>query len=545
VKYRRKVCRVACVRRGPAEFMSLQVKLALLFLFLLDFLLGVFVFFARQPGGQNTLWIGLLVSAAGVGAAAWLARGLVRPLRGLAEAAQRIAQGNLDVRLDVGRRDEVGMLADAFNRMASSLRDTVDALNRKATEAQTLYEIAREINGQVASEPILELIAEQARELCGAETGLVALREGDTDVFAAKAVSGEGADGLAAGRFTLRGLTGAVSNFGEARVPPAGLDGALWPVLGIPLRVHDRVIGVLYAAGGGRGAFAADAQRLLTVLADQAATAIVTAQLHEDVRAYARELEAMVALRTRELKDVNDQLTVASQHKSQFLANMSHELRTPLNAILGYTELILDDIYGPAPDKIRDVLQRMQLSGRHLLRLINDVLDLSKIEAGQAALSLGDYSMQTIVQSVFSSVESLAKEKTIGLTLAVAPDLPVGRGDERRITQVLLNLVGNAIKFTDTGEVRIAASADEREFLVTVADTGPGIPEADRQRVFEEFQQVDNSSTRNKGGAGLGLAIAKRIVEWHGGRIWVDSRLGEGTTFSFTLPIRTETAGAA
>ena len=531
--------------------MSLQVKLVLLFLFLQDFIFGAFLFLVRRGTlvQQSTVLTGLLLSAVGVGIAAWLARGLVRPLHGLVGAAQKIAQGDLDVRLDVTTRDELGLLAEAFNRMATSLRDTVGALNRKIRESETLYEISREVNGQVAYEPTLDLIAEQAQHLLGADAGLVALREGETDVFTTQAVSGASAEGFAGMQFTLNGVLGEhVLGFGA----PAGADGAepgpeaaLQSVLGVPLRVHDRVIGVLYAAGRDPGQFDADAERLLAALADQAAMAIETSRLHEDVKAYAKELEAMVTLRTRELRDLNDQLTVASQHKSQFLANMSHELRTPLNAILGYTELILDDIYGAVPDKIRDVLQRMQLSGRHLLRLINDVLDLSKIEAGRAALSLGDYSMQAVAQTVFTSVESLAKEKKIALTLSVPPDLPVGRGDERRITQVLLNLVGNAIKFTETGEVRIEAAANDGEFLVSVTDTGPGIPEADRQRVFEEFQQVDNTSTRNKGGAGLGLAIAKRIVEWHGGRIWVTSRLGVGSTFGFTLPIRTETAGVA
>ena len=535
--------------------MSLQVKLVLLFLFLEDFIFGVFLFLVRRGTlvQQSTVWTGLLLSAVGVGLAAWLARGLVQPLRSLVGAARKIAQGDLDVRLQVTTKDEVGLLADAFNRMAASLKATVEALNRKVRESQTLYEISREVNGQVAYEPTLDLIAEQAQHLLGADAGLVALRQGETDVFTTQAVSGHIADSFAGTHFTLNGSLGErVLSFGT----PAAADGdagrthphpeaALPSVLGVPLRVHDRVIGVLYAASREPDKFDVDAERLLAALGDQAAIAIETARLHDDVKAYARELEAMVALRTRELKDLNDQLTEASQHKSQFLANMSHELRTPLNAILGYTELILDDIYGAVPDKIRDVLGRMQLSGRHLLRLINDVLDLSKIEAGRASLSLGDYSMRAVVQTVFSAVESLAKEKKIALTVSLPNDLPPGRGDERRITQVLLNLVGNAIKFTETGEVRIEASARDAEFQVTVADSGPGIAEADRQRVFEEFQQVDNTSTRNKGGAGLGLAIAKRIVEWHGGRIWVTSRLGEGSTFGFTLPIRVETAGAA
>lgn len=527
--------------------MSLQVKLALLFFFLLDFLLGVFIVLLPQGtlAKQNTLWIGLVLSAAGVGLAAWFARGLVRPLRRLADAAHKIAQGNLDVRLDVTSKDELGLLADAFNRMAASLQETIGALNRQVGEAVRLYEINREINAQVAYEPTLDLIAEQARNLSDADAGLVALREGETDVFTAKAVSGESVDGLASLRFTLTGVSCApVFDFGDSSGPSQlDPDGEMQSVLGVPLRVHDRVIGVLYAVGRDPDKFDLETQRLLGGLADQAANAIVTTQLHEDVRTHARELEAMVALRTREVTDLNDQLTVASRHKSQFLAKMSHELRTPLNTILGYAELIMDDIYGPVPDKIRDVLQRMQLSGRHLLQLINDVLDLT--ETGRTGLSLGDYSMETVVQSVFASLEPLAKQKKIALTLSVPPALPVGRGDERRITQVILNLTGNAIKFTDTGGVQIAASATDGQFLVTVTDTGPGIPEADRQRVFEEFQQVDISGARNKGGAGLGLAIAKRIVEWHGGRIWVESQLGVGTTFGFTLPIRTEEVGAA
>jgi signal transduction histidine kinase len=252
------------------------------------------------------------------------------------------------------------------------------------------------------------------------------------------------------------------------------------------------------------------------------------------------ELGALAANLNRmseELGRLYGQLEQANRHKSQFLANMSHELRTPLNAILGYTELIVDNIYGEVPDKIREVLGRIENSGRHLLGLINDVLDLSKIEAGQLTLSLDDYSMKDVVQTVSSTVESLAAEKKLVLKVTVSPDLPPGRGDERRITQVLLNLVGNAIKFTEAGEVGIRATASDGQFLVAVSDTGPGISEKDRDRIFEEFQQVDGSATRSKGGTGLGLAIAKRIIEMHGGRLWVESSLGKGSTFSFALPI--------
>jgi signal transduction histidine kinase len=242
----------------------------------------------------------------------------------------------------------------------------------------------------------------------------------------------------------------------------------------------------------------------------------------------------------REIEEKGRQLELASRHKSQFLANMSHELRTPLNAILGYTELILDNLYGEIPAKARQTLERVQSNGRHLLGLINDVLDLSKIEAGQLTLSLADYSMKEVIQSVFTAVEPLATEKYLGFKIDVPSDLPKGRGDERRLAQVLLNLVSNAIKFTESGYIGVSATVENGSFLVAVRDTGMGIAETDRARIFEEFQQVDSSSTRKKGGTGLGLSISRRIVEMHGGRIAVDSELGQGSTFYFSVPIMVE-----
>jgi signal transduction histidine kinase len=243
---------------------------------------------------------------------------------------------------------------------------------------------------------------------------------------------------------------------------------------------------------------------------------------------------------SEELGRLYQQLEAASQHKSQFLANMSHELRTPLNAILGYTELVVDGIYGAPPEKMNTVLKRIESNGKHLLGLINAVLDLSKIEAGQLVLDLADYSLKEVVQSVCNAVESLATEKKLALKVEVPSDLPPGRADERRLTQVLLNLVGNAIKFTDNGEVVITAASNDGAFNISVRDTGPGISPADQAKLFQEFQQADNSTTHKKGGTGLGLAISKRIIEIHGGKIWLDSRIGHGSTFSFTLPIRVE-----
>ena len=292
--------------------------------------------------------------------------------------------------------------------------------------------------------------------------------------------------------------------------------------LAVPLLREGSPIGILFLFRNIVKPFADKQIELATTFADQAVIAIENVRLFD------------------EIQDKSRQLAEASRHKSQFLANMSHELRTPLNAILGYTELIQDNIYGETPEKMRGVLDRIQKNGRHLLGLINDVLDLSKIEAGQLNLALGDYSLKDVVHTVYSAVESLANEKGVALKVDMAPQLPAARGDERKLTQVLLNLVGNAIKFTDTGEVRITASAANGAFTVAVRDTGPGISQADQGKIFEEFQQADSSITRKKGGTGLGLAIAKRIIELHGGSIDVESRLGDGSTFTFTLPTRVQ-----
>jgi signal transduction histidine kinase len=217
---------------------------------------------------------------------------------------------------------------------------------------------------------------------------------------------------------------------------------------------------------------------------------------------------------------------------------MSHELRTPLAAILGYAELIQEGFYGSQPEKSMDALTRIRSNGKHLLGLINTVLDIAKIESGHFSLNLGEYALDNVVETVRVATESLAETKKLSLKTDVAKHLPIGLGDEQRLTQVLLNLVGNAIKFTDTGEVSISVTVMDSRFAVGVTDTGPGIPPKEQARIFEQFHQVDNSNTKAKGGTGLGLAIAKQIVEMHGGRIWVESTLGKGATFQMELPVR-------
>jgi signal transduction histidine kinase len=231
-------------------------------------------------------------------------------------------------------------------------------------------------------------------------------------------------------------------------------------------------------------------------------------------------------------------LEQASKAKSEFLANMSHELRTPLNAILGFTEMLSDELYGPVPGEFKEPLTDIQTNGKHLLRLINDVLDLSKIEAGRMELALSEYSAEEVISTVRASLRSLAEEKSLAFAATVDHGLPeVMVGDAKRITQCLLNLAGNALKFTKRGGVAIRASRDGDSVRYSVSDTGIGIPADQLDEVFGEFKQVDATITREFGGTGLGLSITKKFVELHGGRIWVESRLNEGSTFHFTIPL--------
>ena len=239
-----------------------------------------------------------------------------------------------------------------------------------------------------------------------------------------------------------------------------------------------------------------------------------------------------------QLRTLNAQLEQASRTKSDFLASMSHELRTPMNAILGFTEMIRDGLYGEVPPEIQEPVSDIHTCGKQLLGLINNVLDLSKIEAGHMELAPSEYVVEDVVNTVKLSLRALAASKGLELVTAVAPDLPLCLGDGKRITQCLMNLAGNALKFTAAGRVEIRVDQAGEHLRFAVADTGIGIPADQIEHIFEEFRQADATVTRDFGGTGLGLAITKKLVELHGGRIWVQSEPGEGSTFFFTVPVR-------
>ena len=255
---------------------------------------------------------------------------------------------------------------------------------------------------------------------------------------------------------------------------------------------------------------------------------------------------------SRELHDLyeaqrtlNAELARASQATSDCLASMSHERRTPLNAILGFNELILGDIYGEVPPELREPITDIQNSGRHLLRLINNVLDLSKIEAGRMELVVVDYSVQDTALSVTTALRPLAAQKGLELIGTVPADLPMACGDSGRISQCLMNLGGNALKFTHEGRVELAVELRGEDLYYRVTDTGTGIAQDRLETVFGEFEQADATIAKQFGGTGLGLSITKKFVEMHGGRIWVESELGKGSTFWFTIPLRVEGATSA
>jgi signal transduction histidine kinase len=317
---------------------------------------------------------------------------------------------------------------------------------------------------------------------------------------------------------TLRPVS--TSADGRGLVAPDGDGGRLV----VPISGQEGPVGLLeFDSPEKAEAWSDDDKALVEAVAQQLGSAL------QDMRSYQLTQAALEEMRE------------ADQLKSQFLANMSHELRTPLNSIIGFSRVILKGIDGPVTDTQREDLNAIYNAGQHLLGLISDMLDISRIEAGKLDLTFGDVNLNEIINGVMTTAIGLVKDKPIDLVTDIPEDLPRIRADSIRIRQVLLNLVSNAAKFTEEGQIAVSArliqKRDRDEILVAVADTGIGIAPDNLDKLFEPFSQVDPSPTRKSGGTGLGLSIARHLVELHGGRIWVESTLDEGSTFAFTLPI--------
>ena len=296
--------------------------------------------------------------------------------------------------------------------------------------------------------------------------------------------------------------------------------------LGVPIRSEHEVIGVIAMSRNAVRPFN-DAQiRLVQTFADQTAIAIENVRLFNEIREKSAQLEA------------------ASRHKSEFLANMSHELRTPLNAIIGFSDVLEQRLFGELNARQADYPRDIASSGRHLLELVNEILDLSKVEAGRMELEPSEFALAETIRAALAFVRERAAGHRVELETVLPEDLGTVVADERKIRQVLLNLLSNAVKFTsDGGRVAVHAVRMVGEIQVSVQDTGIGIAPEDRPRVFEEFRQVGKTSDRSREGTGLGLTLAKKFVELHGGEIWVESEVGKGTTFRFAIPVGQDAAG--
>nr|WP_284732062.1 ATP-binding protein [Mesorhizobium sp. dw_380] len=468
---------------------------------------------------------------------------LIEPVKKIETRLRQIAAGDFAQQVAVANRDELGALADNVNqtseqlgRLYQEVQARTAELARSVGELEALGEVSKAVNSTLDLDMVLQTIVAKAVQLSDTDAGTIYVFSGARQQFRLRASFGMNDELIAAMSDQIIGLNdlgigNAAGGYAPVQFPDLGagtpshvqkivLDAGYQSILVIPLLRPNKIVGALVVRRLKPGEFDKQVVDLMETFAAQSVLAIQNAKLFREIKEKGRELEA------------------ASRHKSQFLANMSHELRTPLNSVLGFTELLVDGIYGELPEKAKTTVARVQANGRHLLGLINDVLDLSKIEAGQLTLAIEDYSAAQIVRSTVTAVEPLARAKGLELSTTIAENLPIGRGDERRLTQVLLNLAGNAVKFTETGAVDILANAVDGHFEITVRDTGPGIASKDQALIFEEFQQVDNSSTRQKGGTGLGLAISKRIVEMHGGTIDVESVIGSGSTFRLKIPIR-------
>jgi signal transduction histidine kinase len=423
-------------------------------------------------------------------------------------------------------------------RLFTELESRNAALTEALEQQTVTSDILRVISGSPTDvQPVLDAVAESAARLCEAPDVSIFLREADYLRVAAHwgvipsdaglPLNGETGVGSA----VLEGETIHVADMqATADRFPISFENArrlrFRTALNVPLMRDGVAIGVISLRRNEAHLFTERQVTLLETFADQAVIAL------ENVRLF-NELQT----RSDELEQKSRQLEAASQHKSEFLANMSHELRTPLNAVLGFSEVLNERLFGELNEKQADYLKDIHASGQHLLSLINDILDLSKIEAGRMELELTDFDLPSAIDNALMLVRERAGRRCIALHQATDDRLGQIRGDERKIKQVILNLLSNAIKFTpDAGRIDVRATALDGSVEVSVNDTGIGIAPEDQQLIFEEFRQV-GTAAKTVEGTGLGLALSRKFIELHGGRIWVKSQVGAGSTFTFTIPM--------
>ena len=423
-------------------------------------------------------------------------------------------------------------------RLFNELKSRTEALTRSVGQLTALGEVGQAISATLDVEVVLKTIVSHAMRLTGLDAGVIYEYEPATARFELRASENFDDESVAGLRGAeLRVGEGAVGTSVAAREPtqvpdihapdyPVRLRGLLdragfRALLAVPLLREEQIIGALMMLRRAPGLFPTEVVELLSTFASQSALAMQNARLF------------------REIGDKGQQLQVANQHKSEFLANMSHELRTPLNAIIGFSEALDERYFGELNDKQAEYVKDIHASGRHLLSLINDILDLSKIEAGRMDLDLSEFDLPGAIDNALTLVRERAERHGLSLERELDPALGTVRADERKVKQILLNLLSNAVKFTpEGGRITVRARQNGTLLEVDVVDTGVGIAPEDQAAVFEEFRQVGNDIAAKAQGTGLGLALTKRFVELHGGTIGLESEPGKGTTFTFTLPLR-------
>jgi signal transduction histidine kinase len=423
-------------------------------------------------------------------------------------------------------------------RLFTELQAKTQELTRSVGQLTALGEVGRAVSSTLDLETVLSTIVSRAIQLSGTDGGSVYEYDEATEEFSLRASRDLHEAYVAQVRDTRpRKGEGAVGRVAQTREPvqiadisdPAAYESrvrdtllqiGLRALLAVPLIAEGQLVGALIVMRKRSGTFAAEEVTLLQTFATQSALAIQNARLF------------------REIEDKSRQLEVASQHKSEFLANMSHELRTPLNAIIGFSEVLSERMFGELNEKQEEYLKDIYASGTHLLSLINDILDLSKIEAGRMELELTDFHLPTAIDNALILVRERAGRRGITLEHSLDDRLGEIRGDERKVKQVLLNLLSNALKFTpEAGRVEVRARIVDGMAEISVTDTGVGIAPENQGAIFEEFRQVATADKKAEG-TGLGLTLCRKFVELHGGRIWVKSELGVGSTFTFTIPVR-------